>query len=73
MSQGARTQLVQGSRVRRAQRSKHPQERLQGSRVKHSPEGAGLRALPTWPQEPREKPSGPAKDNKDGKAGEGPW
>ena len=41
-NQGTRIQKVQGPRVRRVQRSKHPQERIQGSRVKHSPEGVGL-------------------------------
>ena len=39
-----RVQKVQGSRVRRVQRSEHPRERIQGSRVKHSREGTGLRA-----------------------------
>ena len=69
-NQGTRVQKVQGSRVRRVQRSKRPQERIQGSWVKHSAKGAGLCARP---HEPREKPSGRAKGNKDGKAGEGPW
>ena len=58
MGPGDMVQKVQGSRVRRVQRSEHPRERI---------------PLPTWQQDLGEKASKRAKDNTDGKAGEGPW